>query len=596
MLGRRETITAAAGGVLLAAVMHGPVVARLASHVPAELTDPLLQAWQVAWGGHALVHETPSLFDANVFWPHRHSLAFSDSLLGYAPAGLVGSGPEAALLRYNLLFLFSYALAFAGAYVLAREMGFRPVAATVAGAAFAYAPWRISQQNHLHVLSSGGIPLAIGLLLRGYRRQRPRALVAGWAVAAWQLSLGWVLGLQLGYLLPLLGGLLVAVWLWRGRPRPGRGVVAGSVAGVVLFGLAAAAMALPYLQVVECHPGARRSLDAVRAFSPPKAGLLAAPENSLVWGAATAGVREGLRWAPEQSLFPGVAIAGLAAAGVVASRRRRGLRFGLAAGTALALAMSLGLELAGGRFTYRLVHAYLPGWDAIRVPGRLMTLVTLGLALLAAAGAETLRRRVPGRAAGRVLAAALVGAVLVEGAGGAQPVEVPDAPPAVRTAAPPLLHLPIGPDPLYVFWSTGGFPPVVNGYSGFFPQSYVRLYDDLARFPDRRSLAVLGDLGVRTVLYHTELARGTAWEASGSRSVDGLGVRRERHGDVVVFHLGGPAGPPEDQDCVQANRNTVSASIRSPERKPASGTRSSSAWNSSWNAGSPSLNRSGAKP
>ena len=36
--------------------------------------------------------------------------------------------------------------------------------------AFAYAPWRHAHEIHLNVLSTGGVPLALFLLLRGYRR------------------------------------------------------------------------------------------------------------------------------------------------------------------------------------------------------------------------------------------------------------------------------------------------------------------------------------------------------------------------------------------------------------------------------------------
>jgi hypothetical protein len=134
--------------------------------VAADIGDPLVQAWQVAWDGHALTHQPLDLFQANVYWPLADSLAFSDALLGYAPAGLLGEGAVAAVTRYNLLFLFSYALAFVGAYLLARELGAGRVGAAVAGAAFAYAPWRLAQLRHLHVLASGGIPLSLFFLLR----------------------------------------------------------------------------------------------------------------------------------------------------------------------------------------------------------------------------------------------------------------------------------------------------------------------------------------------------------------------------------------------------------------------------------------------
>ncbi|MFN2467648.1 MAG: hypothetical protein ABR521_05885, partial [Gaiellaceae bacterium] len=187
-LPRRELTLLALAAVAAAVAMHWPLVLHLGQDVPKDLGDPLSQAWQVAWGGHALANQPLDYFQANQFWPLRDSLAFSDALIGYAPAGMVGEGFEAAIARYDVLFLFAYALAFAGAHLLGRELGLGPLAAAVAGAAYAYAPWRLEQDGHMHVISSGGIPLSLFLLVRGYRSGRPGLVVAGWAVAAWQLS------------------------------------------------------------------------------------------------------------------------------------------------------------------------------------------------------------------------------------------------------------------------------------------------------------------------------------------------------------------------------------------------------------------------
>ena len=125
----REVALVVAGSCLLAVVMNWPLVLHLGETVPKDLGDPLPQAWQVAWDGHALAHQPLHLFQANQFWPLHDTLAFSDALVGYAPAGLVGSGPEAAVARYDVVFLLAYALAFAGAYLLARELGLGPGAA-----------------------------------------------------------------------------------------------------------------------------------------------------------------------------------------------------------------------------------------------------------------------------------------------------------------------------------------------------------------------------------------------------------------------------------------------------------------------------------
>ncbi len=162
---RREIGLAALVAVGLALAMHWPLPLHIGRDVARDLGDPLPQAWQVAWDGHALLHQPLDFFQANVFWPLKNSLAFSDALVGYAPAGVIGSGPHAAIVRYDLLFLFAYALAFLGAYLLARELGASRAGGFVAGAAFAYAPWRLEQDGHLHVLSSGGIALALFLVL-----------------------------------------------------------------------------------------------------------------------------------------------------------------------------------------------------------------------------------------------------------------------------------------------------------------------------------------------------------------------------------------------------------------------------------------------
>ncbi len=204
---------------MLSIITTWPLVLHLPSRIAPDLGDPVRTAWEVAWVGHAMLHDPLHVFNANAFYPHPLSLAFSDSLLGYGPAAFFGSGTVAALVRYNLLFLFTWALCFVGAYLLARELGIRRLGAAAAGAAFAYAPYRVTEAGHLHVISSGGLPLALFLLLRGYRRRSRGLVLAGWLVSAWQISLGFTLGMQYAYLLAVIA-IIVLVYWWRGRLTP----------------------------------------------------------------------------------------------------------------------------------------------------------------------------------------------------------------------------------------------------------------------------------------------------------------------------------------------------------------------------------------
>lgn len=529
-------------GCLLTVAMH----LRVATNpglVPADSADRLLQSWQVAWNGHALVHQPGDFFDANAFWPLENSAAFTDALVGLAPAGLVGSGPEAAVVRYNLLFLLSYAGGFVAAALLARELGAGWGAAAVAGAAFAFAPWRLSHHNHLHVLASAPIPLSLFLLLRGWRSLRPGLVLAGFAVATWQVAIGFTLGVPLVYLLGA-AGLVAGVWWFRaGRRTPNRSLAAATAAGVVLLGGWSALQAQPFLDVVDQHPEAQRPASVVQFYSPPPRAYLIAPPDSLVWGDATRGLRASVDWAPEMALFPGLAVLGLAVVGVAGPAYPRPVRALLvlaAAGTAI---LALGYRFLGGRFTYDLLYDWAPGWQASRTPGRLFTLTSLALALLAAAGVTAISRRFSARGRGggawesRLIAALALALVLVEGLG--TPPDLAEPPIRGLPETGPQLHLPSSEfdDLAYMYWSTDGFVPIVNGYSAFTPALLTRAREETASFPDEPSVEWLRDLGVETVVLHLDRVAGTGWEGAAGKPVDGLGLTARPEGATLVYRL-----------------------------------------------------------
>ena len=541
----RELLGVALLGVVLALAMHWPLPLHMGRDIAQDLGDPLVQAWQVAWDGHALKTQPTELFQANTFWPLPDSLAISDALVGYAPAGLIGSGTHAAVARYDALFLFAYALCFAGAWLLARELGVGRAGAGAAGLAFAYAPYRLEQEGHMHVISSGGIPLAAFLLIRGYRRGSPPAILAGWLVATWQFSLGFTLGLMVFYLLAAAVLTTAVIWWRRGRPRPPRGVVVATAAGMLCFALAAALLARPYMRVLDAHPEARRTIENVAGFSGPPYEFLAAARSSRVWGAATEPLRDGLNAVPEMTLFPGLAILALALAGWRLGTLPARLRRGLAIAVLAFAVLSLGFQLDGASwlYPYRWLYELLPGWQGIRVPGRLHTLTTLCLALLAGAGAAALAARIRARRGAAAASAAVALAclaILAEGWGFADHPTVPLAPPGFADAPQPALHLPAGAfdNRRYVLWSADGFPAIVNGRGSFIPREFERTLRATERFPDRRSVAHLRRMGVRSVTVHLARApRDSPLRRASTRSLRGLDLQRTRRGAVVLFVL-----------------------------------------------------------
>jgi hypothetical protein len=558
-LTRREVVTAAVGASLLAIVMTWPLLIHLGSVVPRDIGDPLAEAWQPAWGGHALLHQPLHFFDANRFWPLTDSLAFGDALIGYAPTGIIGSGPHAAIVRYDVLFIFAYALAFFGAYLLAREIGLSPAGAVVAGAAFAFAPYRLEQDGHLQVISSGGIPLSIAFALRGIRLRRPWWLFWAWVLAVWQVSIGWILGLPFAY--GIGGALLIAIiaWIVRGRPAVPRNMLIASAAGLVVFVAISYWIAHHYLYIADNYPSAKRSPHEVAGFSGPLKVFLAAPEENWVWGAATAGVRNSFMRLQEKTLFPGLVIVVLALVGMFSSSLSRRVRIGLAIGTVAILVLQLGFREEGGLlWPYRVLYDALPGWDAIRTPGRLATFSTLTLALLAAAGGEAAIRavrRTPLPAWSGAAVAGLLALVIVT-EGRSLPFDpfdnqaMPDAPPAQASTneiPTPQLHLPAltaKENRAYQLASSDGFPDTVNGRASTNPAVVLDLVKHMATFPDAATVRELQDYGVRTVILHLGLTEGTPQMGAARKSIRGLPLTACKLPGLIVYEVGSSTTSP----------------------------------------------------
>jgi MFS family permease len=562
----REIIWVIVAGVALAVLTSWPLVLHMSTRIAPDLGDPVRTAWQVAYVGHAMLHDPLHLFDANVFYPHPLSLAFSDSLLGYGPAGFFGSGAVAALVRYNLLFLFAWSLCFVGGYLLARELGLRKLGAGAAAAAFAYAPYRVTEAGHLHVISSGGIALALFLLLRGYRRGSLRLVIAGWLVSAWQISLGFTLGLQFSYLLAVLTVIAAVYWLRAGRPALARRLVVITLLGILVVGAVAIYEARPYLKISHDYPTAKRTIKEVKAYSAGPAAWLSASSENRVWGDLTAGARAHVHSKNEQVLFPGGFILLLALIGLAAPLYTRRLRIGLAVGVVVCAVFALGLGLTGYGYPYRLLFNYAPGWDGVRVPGRVFTLATLFLALLAGAGAQPLAGRIGAFAsrhtgrwgARRSLSAltAVVGVVIIigvvgEGAGHMAHPVVPQPKKAEIGLPGPLLDMPTdGPaDRVWQYYSTNGFYKIPIGNSTFDIPAVDDLRGGINRFPDKASVEKLRYYGIRTVVLHLTMPKlpgivGYAHAeppdsaAAAAKPVAGLGLTRRKVGSLVIYEIG----------------------------------------------------------
>ena len=98
-----------------------PLIRGLTAHLAGGVGDPLLNAWILAWDADRLRHGLVGIWDAPSFFPYRHTLLYSEHLLGLAlftaPVQWATGNP---IFVYNLAFLASFVITGCGGRVRSR--------------------------------------------------------------------------------------------------------------------------------------------------------------------------------------------------------------------------------------------------------------------------------------------------------------------------------------------------------------------------------------------------------------------------------------------------------------------------------------------
>jgi hypothetical protein len=553
------TVLAVAWTWPLAADPGGRFVSVVADPGPLARADPLLVSWIVAWVGHALRHAPLALFDTNAFHPLGGTLAFSDHLVAggllVLPLGALGAGP---VLGHNVLLLATFAIGGAGTAALVRTLGGSWPAALAAGTLAFFGPHRLALLGHVHALSLHWLPFVLLALHRTLRTGSRRAALALAAALALQGLSGVY---QAYYAAVALAVLLGSYALVRCPAAPGgyRRAVGAAVAAALLV----AAVMLPFATARDTYVLAR---DPNEAFMMSARGVsyLGAILHPLVhlrqrfleagWPAAMLGVG---------TLLLAVAGSWRGAVPAAGGRRLAVVYTGVALSMALLSlgpCMQLYPALEGGvPGPHLLLAGLVPGFDALRVPSRALSVSLLALAVLAGLGVDGILARVRGR---RTALAGLAVLLVFEiwhpplraiGVPWATSVSPRPRWLAARTGREAIVELPLGApaeDARAMVESTRHWRPLVNGYSGFLPAGYY-LRRVLASFPDERSLALLRGLGVRyAVVNDRGYRRGAASPCARLAAAPEAGVRlafSEAGGCVVELTGAAPvpavAGP-----------------------------------------------------
>jgi len=158
-------------GVVLTLFFFRHVLFDLDKIVLGDAGDGLFNIWTLAWNFH--VFDTgmfKNYFDANIFYPVRHSLLFSEHFFGISLVAypLWKANYNIAEI-YNLALIASYSLRFftasGAAYVLTRQ--FFP--SCIAGLFYGFTSFLVEQIFHLQVVSTQWVPLLLLFLALAFR-------------------------------------------------------------------------------------------------------------------------------------------------------------------------------------------------------------------------------------------------------------------------------------------------------------------------------------------------------------------------------------------------------------------------------------------
>jgi hypothetical protein len=368
---------------VLALVYLRPVWEVWQDRIAPNTEDPLFNLWVLKWSAHQIRLGLPDLWNANVYWPTRGTLALSDHLLGPAlQLVLFERVVPNAIAGYNVLFFSSFVLTGLAVCWVVRRSGASWLAAVLAGAMYAFSPLRIGQLNHIQILLAQWVPLTLWfwdrLLAERPDRKTTRHVVLFLIFYLLNVSGGAYLAYMVH--IPMLV-LLVNRFAVHGRALVDRRSLRVLIPAGLIAVAALALVFLPYLRIGK-ELGLTRGTEEAGTFGATTLSWLSPARNSLWFGPLVKSfVKGGLGPAAEpffrseNALFAGFVPTLLAAVGVwVGWRRHRNPPVPLSLGRRVILgllpALAAAAWIAGDALT--LIgegKEKIPPWSAVAWTG-----------------------------------------------------------------------------------------------------------------------------------------------------------------------------------------------------------------------------------
>jgi hypothetical protein len=504
--------------LLVAIGMTWPTAQKMRTHMPGGMGDPLLSCWILERNIHRyLTLDFHNFQESTMFYPHTKTMAYSEFFVVTSamavPFYLLSGGD--IVVTYNLLLIFCLAMTAWGVHLLVRELTNRGPPAALAAIIFAFAPLRIGQIEHLHMVTTQWIPFIFLYLHRFAKSLNYRD--------ALRVAVFFILNALTTAFYMVVATLCLAIFVpilfWSSWREWKRILGPAIVAGVLIF-ITVIPVYKPYMDVRD-QLGFKRNLAENQLYSAKPLSWLGIPVwqgKNLIYGRLLHFERFSQA---EGSLFPGMLapLLALLLLGAALARKHqwRAEHTAYLAITIAGFLVAFGPAFRPGLMNpfFMFYYNYFPGGNSHRVPARYAIVVLFGLAVLAGYAAAWLmerKNRVFSRLAVILPAIAILECVSV-------PIGIEPRPDIkeVSEVYAWLAHQPkntaIIEIPVNNFWlnaqdvfmSRLHGQPMMNGYSSYCPPLFNYLAGPSSRLLGDECLDVFKRIGVTYLVVHNDL-------------------------------------------------------------------------------------------
>lgn len=500
--------------------------------------DPLFYAWNLSHNADHWFNGFDALVNTNIFYPLTNTIAYSDTLWGQSiylnPIIWITHNP---ILAQNIAVLLSFPLSAMAMFLLSFHCTRNKMASFLSGVFYAFSYPRLSQIGHLPTISSQWLPLYILYLFKFLEdgKRKHFMLLCIWYVLSITSSIYFGV-----FLIPITVVIIIAdfikhiyfhsLYQYKNKVITVLPVI---IPFIIVLGIAL----LPYIRLKAENPDIKRSIDDVthlRASLIDYASVLPASFNIFKLPTNT----------NEHVLFPTFTLLLLSFMGVITSSKRTRYMVNIFALIAFAsFILSLGNEqrLTIGSYIsdslklpYHYLYSVFPIFQIIRVPARFGIFVILSLCVLAAWGIDNVLKKDKLKWIIGLLTFSFIIEIWQTNTPYVEiPIDrsIPKIYTWVRDQPEPMIlaELPVSLSFYYgnsmenqlnksyatlqkpdvyaletyrIYFSAFHKKRMINGYSGFFPESYNSLVDTLENFPSNLAVNALQDIGVTHAIVH----------------------------------------------------------------------------------------------